>query len=125
MDTMDLERIFDEFLCETKCLDESEKEFAFDQLYELSFRQLYTYDLLDEKMRDRVNDFILANMDQESFEIMDSIMHIIPLLGLQTLHDEIVFRKPVIKNPEIVELVENYEAEFGNDVSDPLLGFRK
>ena len=125
MEPDELECCFFEFFKDANDLCDSKLLFVFKQLYELSFRQLYTYELLRKSIRERVSAFILNNLDYESFEIMDYVMHIIPLLGLDDVFNKIISDKHTIANFEVKNLIEKCKNDYGDNVSDPLFGFKQ
>lgn len=88
-------------------------------MYELSIRYWHTYEIMDINLKRKISLFLMKKCDYESYEIMDIITAIIPLLGLQELWDKIIEDKPKILDPSIISLLDDSIKDYGYNVEDP------
>ena len=102
------------------CLEKGwDPEYVLEQIYELSLRQVYTYEPVQEEIKAQVNSFVLENMNVESQNGMDTIMAMVPLLHLEEVYWTIVRKLPSVKNPQVVALVNRCRKDYGKNFSDP------
>ena len=97
-------------------------EECLEDLYELADRQWHTYELLSVSLKAKIEEYLYKIIDLDSYPIMDWILVIIPILGLENVFFTILKRKKYIKNIEVVKLIEEAEEEYGDTVSDPYSG---
>ena len=90
-----------------------------EYIYELSVRYWHTYKVMDINLKKQVSIYLIERCDYESYEIMDIITAIIPLLGLQEVWNKILKDKPKILNFRIVALIDETIDDYGFNVEDP------
>ena len=96
-----------------------------NNIYELAERYWHTYELIDNELKDKISDFIIKRIDQNSVENIDIILSIIPLLGLRKVLNEIIDNKDKIQKEEIFVLLYEVYNECGDTVDEPYSGMKK
>lgn len=115
-----LKEKFIEFLvCYSNNTTEENINYVLDELLELSDRQWNTYENLDNEVKCQIEKFLISIINFESESIMDSILCIIPRLGLENLFLYVLSKKDVIVNKNVVQNIIESEIEYGETVSDP------
>lgn len=93
--------------------------YVLDELLELSDRQWNTYENLDNEVKCQIEKFLVSIIDFENESIMDTILCIIPRLGLENLFLYVLNKKDVIVNKNVVKNIIESETEYGETVSNP------
>lgn len=118
----ELKKHFSEFL--SLYSNDEDVEHALDELFELADRQWYTYEVLDTDLRGEVDSFVSKSIDIRSYNIMESIMTIIPRLGLVNSYDAVIRTIKHIDDKRILKLVTESIEQYGKTVSDPYAGMK-
>ena len=116
----ELEYCFSEFL--DKYTGFCDTAFALDELFELADRQWHTYKLLNSELRERIDDYVIGVIDYDNMDVMESIMTIIPRLGLVKAYNTVVCHKDKITDKRILQLVQDCIREYGDNVDNPYSG---
>lgn len=123
MSCEELQREFVKFLDYYSNNTNSENmDYVLDELFELSDRQWHTYELLNDGLKMQIEEFLKGIIDFENEEAMDSILCIIPRLGLKELFDYILQEKDTIKNESVIKNIMESEIEYGKTVDNPYSG---
>ena len=96
--------------------------YVLNELSELADRQWYTYKALDDELKSGIEKYILSIIDLENEDIMDTVLCIVPRIGLDSLYKYIYNKKATIANKKVVELIIESEIEYGENVGDPYSG---
>lgn len=96
--------------------------YALSELLELSERQWNTYELLEEEIKKVIEQYLKSIINFEDKEIIDYMLSIIPMLGLNELFEYIIQNKKAINDETIVKIIEEAEEEYGDDVDNPYSG---
>lgn len=123
MDTETLKTLFIHILSNDLYYQDQNR--VLNNIYELAERYWHTYELIDNELKDKISDFIIKRIDQNSVENIDIILSIIPLLGLSEVLNEIIANKDLIKKEEIYALLYEAYNEYGYTVDDPHSGMKK
>lgn len=97
-------------------------DYVLDELFELSDRQWHTCELLNDDLKIQIQEFLKDIIDFENEEAMESILCIIPRLGLKELFDYILEAKDTIKNKNVIKNIMESEIEYGKTVDNPYSG---
>lgn len=82
-----LKEKFDEFLVYYSNNTTKENiDYALNELSELADRQQHTYKALDNELRADIEKYILSIIDLENEDIMDTVLCIVPRIGLDSLY---------------------------------------
>lgn len=121
-----MKEYFEEYLL-YYCNDTSSENvnYALSELLELADRQWHTYQLLEGRVKEKVERYLKTVIDFEDAEIMDYILCIIPRMGLSNLFSYILQNKDSIQNREILLNITESENEYGEDVDNPYSGLRQ
>lgn len=115
-----LKEKFIEFLvCYNNNTAKENINYVLDELLELSDRQWNTYENLDNEVKCRIEKFLISIIDFENENIMDSILCIIPRLGLENLFLYVLSKKDMIVNKNVVQNIIESEIEYGKTVNNP------
>ncbi|MBD5134499.1 MAG: hypothetical protein HDT39_00840 [Lachnospiraceae bacterium] len=115
-----LKEKFIEFLvCYSNNTTKENINYVLDELSELSDRQWNTYENLDNEVKCQIEKFLISVIDFENESIMDSILCIIPRLGLENLFLYVLSKKDVIVNKKVVQNIIESKTEYGETVSNP------
>lgn len=115
-----LKEKFIEFLvCYSNNTTKENINYALDELLELADRQWNTYEVLDNEIKCQIEKYIISIIDLENESIMDSILCIIPRIGLENLFLYVLSKKDIIANKNVVQNINESEAEYGKNVSNP------
>lgn len=115
-----LKEKFIEFLvCYSNNTTKENINYVLDELSELSDRQWNTYENLDNEVKCQIEKFLISIIDFENESIMDSILCIIPRLGLENLFLYVLSKKDVIVNKKVVQNIIESKTEYGETVSNP------
>lgn len=93
--------------------------YALDELSELSDRQWHTYEILDDEITTQIENYLFLVINLENESIMDSIIYIIPRLGLEKTFLYLLEKKASIANKNVVQNIHEAEMEYGKNVSNP------
>lgn len=113
---------FKEFL---EGIDQAVLQWKFEQLCELDERQFYTYEMLDAETTNKIEAFILENIDYECYEIVDTVIVIVLRLGMKNLFDKIYLNLKNIKSDSIKTLIIETRQEYYSTLEDPYIGYKK
>ena len=116
MESDELAGYFKEFLSEYS--DKPRTLPALKQLYELAYRQWDTYEPLDEKVSESVQDYLMNAIDFNNHSIMDTILSISENLTLRRVFNYIVDNKNKATIPSIAALIDEAEEEYGDMSGD-------
>lgn len=97
-------------------------DYALNELSELADRQQHTYKALDDELRADIEKYILSIIDLENEDIMDTVLCIVPRIGLDSLYKYIYNKKATIVNKKVVEIIIESEIEYGENVGNPYSG---
>ena len=122
MEKVEVKEKIDEFLVD---IDQAVLQWKFEQLCELADRQFNTYEKLDDETINRIETFILKNIDYESFEIVDIVVTIVVRLGMKNLFDKIYLNLKNIKNESVKSLIMEIKQESYSELADPYNGYKK
>lgn len=115
-----LKEKFIEFLvCYSNNITKQNINYVLNELLELSDRQWNTYENLDNEIKCQIEKFLISIIDFENESIMDSMLCIIPRLGLENLFLYVLSKKDVIVNKNVVQNIIESEKEYGKTVSNP------
>ena len=115
-----LKEKFIEFLvCYSNNTTKENINYVLDELLELSDRQWNTYENLDNEVKCQIEKFLISIIDFENESIMDSILCIIPRIGLENLFLYVLSKKDMIVNKNVVKNIIESETEYGETVSNP------
>ena len=115
-----LKEKFIEFLvCYSNNTTKENINYALDELLELADRQWNTYEVLDNEIKCQIEKYIISIIDLENESIMDSILCIIPRIGLENLFLYVLSKKDIMANKNVVQNINESEAEYGKNVSNP------
>jgi hypothetical protein len=99
------------FLCK-------DKELAFDALFELSDRQWHTYEMLDQHILARVENWLLENWNRGSLDDAMRLNTIVAHLGSVRLFEIMKEEFPILR-PDIQREFAEFFEEIGENVGDP------
>ena len=117
MEPEELEVYFNEFL--DKFSDKPRTLKLLKQLYELSYRQWDTYELLTPQISERVSEYVLSAINFKSYDIMDTIISIVENLSLQDVFNYIISKKDAVNSPSVKKLIAEAEEEYSDVISNP------
>lgn len=112
-----LEGYFNEFLNEYSNKPKSIK--ALKQLYELSYRQWDTYELLAPELSKKINDYIISSINFKSYDIMDTIISIVENLFLKNAFQFIISKKETVTSTAVKKLISEAEEEYSDAINNP------
>ena len=119
IEAQELDDYFIRFIQQESMVSSEETCKDLEYIYELSVRYWHTYKVMDINLKKQVSIYLIERCDYESYEIMDIITAIIPLLGLQEVWNKILKDKPKILNFRIVALIDETIDDYGFNVEDP------
>ncbi|WP_053376559.1 hypothetical protein [Paenibacillus sp. FJAT-27812] len=112
-----MKELFEEFILESKS-QTNEVEETLAALLELSDRQWHTYELLDNVIKNEVENWIISKCKKESFNAIDLITLIIGRLGLVKAYEHVKSLLDDLAN-EIRATIQETVAELDGHVEDP------
>lgn len=118
-----LKELFEEFILKTKS-QTNEVEETLEALLELSDRQWHTYELLDNIVKNEVENWIISKCNKESFNVVDLITLIIGRLGLVKAYEHVKSLLDEDLANEIRATIQETVAELDGHVEDPYFGMR-
>ena len=97
---------------------------ALQSLIELADRQWHTYKLIDEMLKEKIEDWLIRVIDFNSEEIIEYETSVIGRLGLSKLFS--LTKDALLSDlkKEIRQIIEETIAEIGDHVKDPYHGMR-
>ncbi len=113
----DLEGYFNEFLNQYSNKPRSLK--ALKQLYELSYRQWDTYEVLAPEISQKINEYIVSSVNLNSYDIMDTIISIVENLFLKDAFDYIISKKDSVASSSVRRLISEAQEEYSESISNP------
>lgn len=119
LSTDEIQKMVDDFFEFYQNSTDKELIYAFDQLCEVADRQCNTYTVLKKEYQNKITKFIIDHIDFNDFEVMDSILYIIPNLGLKDAFQYILKNKYKIKKTSISKMLDQCIKEYGKTVDDP------
>lgn len=117
----ELEQLFFEFISIYQGTRDN-VEYALDVLFELADRQWHTYTTIRPEVKTNIEIYLFSVINLESETIMDSILTIIPRLGLKKVFEYILNVKDNISNVKIINEIEGANHEYGEHVDNPYFG---
>lgn len=120
MPSAELEKYFKEFICFYKDTNEIVK--SLEELDELADRQWHTYELISYNIKKEIEEYLITIIDYEDYEIIDWLLVIIPKLGLEEIYNLVLRKQIDIKNTEVIKIINEAKAEYGENVSNPYSG---
>lgn len=118
----ELELMFHDILIDNS--ESSNQNQVLEDICELSERYWHTYCIMNADLKNAISKYIIKRIDYNSFDNIDIILSIIPLLGLKQVLDEILLHKNEIYNNKIINIVEEAYKEYGKTVDDPYFGMK-
>ena len=113
----DLEGYFNDFLEQYSNKTKSLK--ALRQLYELSYRQWNTYEVLAPEISKKISEYIMSSINFKSYDIMDTIISIVENLFLEDVFEFIVSKKDIVTLESVRELISEAEDEYSEAIHNP------
>jgi hypothetical protein len=113
-----LKELFEEFILKTKS-QTMEVEEALEALLELSDRQWHTYELLDNIVRNELENWIISKCNKESINVVDLTTLIIGRLGLVKAYEHVKSLLDEDLANEIRATIQETVAERDGHVEDP------
>lgn len=95
-----------------------------EALEELADRQWHTYSLLAPSLKARLEQLIISRW-QDQLEITESVLLIIPRLGLMNAWDFIVGLDRHMMSAASREAIDEAEAEMASTIADPYSGMQQ
>lgn len=96
--------------------------YALDELLELADRQWHTYEFIDKDVKEQLEKYLISIIEFDDEEIMDSMLCIIPRIGLENVFNYILKFKSSIINKKIKSRIEDSINEYGETVDNPYSG---
>ncbi|MGG1636011.1 hypothetical protein MHH56_19065 [Paenibacillus sp. FSL K6-3182] len=121
--TSRLKELFEELVTKIKLQAFSVEE-ALEALLELSDRQWHAYELLDNNLKNEIENWILSNWNKESINDVEFISSIIGRLGLTKAYK---YMKSLLNENlrnEIRSVIEEAIADLDGHVEDPYFGMK-
>ena len=123
MNPSELRKYFIEYLIEYANNTNSDNiYYALDELLELSDRQWHTYEYIDKDIKEQIEKYLISIIKLDDEEIMESVLCIIPRIGLDNVFDFILKHKNTIKNISVKKSIEESIEEYGDTVKNPYSG---
>ncbi len=124
MEVDEVAHYFDEFFDLYE--HDHEGTYYLHELWQLAERQWHTYEIIDDKRKERVEKFLLDTTDYTSLQKVEAevTLSIVLMLGLQRVYDVILDQRKNIVNPEILEEINSCVNEYGLDIRDPYARLR-
>ncbi|MBS7532048.1 hypothetical protein IC619_016570 [Hazenella sp. IB182353] len=91
-------------------------------IYELSDRQWRTYTCLDEEIRQKMDLIIKEIIDPYSYELMDTLLSIIALLGLKESYQKLKEVDMTTISADVKKMIEEMFDELDGSISNPYSG---
>ncbi len=117
LEPSELEGYFNAFLNQYSNKPKSLK--ALRQLYELSYRQWDTYEVLAPEISKKISEYIISSINFKSFDIMDTIISIVENLFLKDVFDFIVSKKDIVTSESVKMLITEAEEEYSESICNP------
>jgi predicted DNA-binding transcriptional regulator YafY len=92
---------------------------------EVADRHWHTYTLLDDAIRNAVDDWVMNNWDRNSFEKVRALISVIAKLGLVNSAEMLRREVHLPMRSAVRNEIESALTEFGTTVEDPYSGMRK
>jgi len=121
MEVEDLKREFRSLLLHAKIIKDN---VGFSEaLYELAIRQWHTYKVIENSLKDEINNWIIENFNFNSLEITESLIGVIGNLGLEKSYEYIKesISKDININKDVKHKILEAINEFGESVSNPYM----
>ena len=122
-DYMESDKLREKFIEYLTCYNNNTTKedigYVLDELLELSDRQWHTYENLDDEVKCQIEKFLISIIDLEDENVMESILCIIPRLGLETLFLYVLSKKDMIANKNVIQNIMESEREYGETVNNP------
>jgi hypothetical protein len=105
--------------------DPEQKTIVFDALFELSDKQWHTYEPLDPEIRNKLEIWIIKNMDISSVPKANTILGIAGMLGLKRVYAHLIeiAQANTFSDDVKAALAEGID-ELKNNIDDPWSGMR-
>lgn len=100
-------------------------ESALHQLKELTYRQWYTFELLDEEIRQNIDDWLIQIWDSTSVEKADIVTFIVANLGLTRTFAFLEQEYHFISSEQVREIVAETISELKESIADPYQEMRE
>lgn len=94
-------------------------ESALYQLKELTYRQWYTFELLDEEIRQNIDDWLIQVWDSTSVEKADIVTFIVANLGLTRTFAFLEQEYRFITSDQVRDIVAETIRELKDSIADP------
>ncbi len=117
LESEELEGYFNDFLKQYS--DKPKSLSALRQLYELSYRQWGTYELLAPELSEKISKYIISSVNFKSYDIMDTIISIIENLFLVDAFDFIVSQKDTVTSASVKQLISEAEDDYSDSICNP------
>ncbi len=122
MEVDEVAHYFDEFFDLYE--HDHEGTYYLDELCQLADRQWHTYEIIDDKRKERIEQFLLDTIDYTSLQKVEATFPIVLMLGLQKVYNVILDQRKNIVNPEILKEINSCVNLCGLDISDPYSSLR-
>ena len=96
--------------------------YALSELLELADRQWHTYEVIKDKIKKQLENYIKSIINFENEDVMDYVLYIIPRIGMGDLFRYILQNKNCIYNVNVKFNIEESEKEYGSTVDNPYSG---
>lgn len=123
MPVEELKKLFYDFLNRVMASEYDLVE-ALESLLELADRQWHTYELLDQDIKNEIEDWLISVNDFNSEEVIEYVTSIIGRLGLVKLYAIV---KASLKNnlrKEVQKVIEETVKEIDEHAEDPYFGMK-
>lgn len=93
-------------------------------LSELADRQWATYELLNNQIKDKIEEIAIKVWQQNSLDSTEKLICVIGRIGLTNAWSYLVSIKPSTLSPEVTDEIASAIIEIGDSVGDPYAGMR-
>lgn len=118
-----LERLFLDFLENVKKNKYDINE-ALESLVELADRQWHTYEILNQDIKKKVEEWLISLIDTDSLDVIENMSLIIGRLGLADLYFALLKKLNDRLNPNVRNVIIEMEEELKGNVADPYSGMK-